>query len=233
MADTRRKNPRRCRQYLVNQSSQPGDVVADPFMGSGSVGVAAAKLGRRFLGNDLNPEAVRLAAERLRDFGTGRAPEELPASIQPGLLDAVSSRRDRGRIRQSRCLLPVASVRVARPEGVQRSQDRQDDHRKDRCIDVFCLCEANNKAFAIECRYQDSLGTVDEKIPYALDDLQALPMAACIAYAGTGFSRASCTCSGPPAAPPTACRRSTKAIQQRPLANSITCSRPISNGGTY
>ena len=78
---------------LVNQSSQPGDVVADPFMGSGSVGVAAAKLGRRFLGNDLNPEAVRLAAERLRVFGTGRAPEELPASTQPGLLDAISSRQ--------------------------------------------------------------------------------------------------------------------------------------------
>jgi hypothetical protein len=60
---------------------------------------------------------------------------------------------------------------------------------KDRCIDVFCVCEANNKAFAIECKYQDSQGTVDEKIPYALDDLQALPMAACIAYAGTGFSQ--------------------------------------------
>ena len=36
---------------------------------------------------------------------------------------------------------------------------------------------------------QDSVGTVDEQIPYALDDLQALPMAACIAYAGTGFSQ--------------------------------------------
>ena len=29
---------------------------------------------------------------------------------------------------------------------------------------------------------------MDEKIPYALDDLQALPMAGCIAYAGAGFS---------------------------------------------
>ena len=34
----------------------------------------------------------------------------------------------------------------------------------------------------------DSQGTVDEKIPYALDDLQALPLAGCIAYAGQGFS---------------------------------------------
>ena len=59
---------------------------------------------------------------------------------------------------------------------------------KNRCIDIFCVCERNNKAFAIECKFQDSQGTVDEKIPYALDDLRALPMAGCIAYAGKGFS---------------------------------------------
>jgi hypothetical protein len=59
---------------------------------------------------------------------------------------------------------------------------------KNRCLDVFCVCEASNRAFAIECKYQDSQGTVDEKIPYALDDLRALPMAGCIAYAGQGFS---------------------------------------------
>lgn len=57
---------------------------------------------------------------------------------------------------------------------------------KNRCIDVFCVC--NGEAFAIECKFQDSEGTVDEKIPYALDDLHALPMAGCIAYAGSGFS---------------------------------------------
>ena len=57
---------------------------------------------------------------------------------------------------------------------------------KNRCIDVFCVRDA--EAFAVECKFQDSPGTVDEKIPYALDDLQALPMAGCIAYAGSGFS---------------------------------------------
>jgi hypothetical protein len=51
------------------------------------------------------------------------------------------------------------------------------------------VCENTNKAFAIECKYQESQGTVDEKIPYALEDLRALPMAACIAYAGNGFSQ--------------------------------------------
>ena len=59
---------------------------------------------------------------------------------------------------------------------------------KNRCIDVFCVAAHDNKAFAIECKFQDSAGTVDEKIPYALDDLRALPMAGCIAYAGRGFS---------------------------------------------
>jgi hypothetical protein len=59
---------------------------------------------------------------------------------------------------------------------------------KNRCIDVFCVREADSTAFAIECKFQDSPGTVDEKIPYALDDLAALPMAGCIAYAGKGFS---------------------------------------------
>jgi DNA modification methylase len=43
-------------------------------MGSGSVGVAALKLGRVFTGNDLNPEAVRVAAQRLARFGAGVAP---------------------------------------------------------------------------------------------------------------------------------------------------------------
>jgi PD-(D/E)XK nuclease superfamily protein len=59
---------------------------------------------------------------------------------------------------------------------------------KNRRIDVFCVSEITNKAFAIECKYQEVEGTVDEKIPYAIDDLQALPMAGCIAYAGRGFS---------------------------------------------
>jgi len=59
---------------------------------------------------------------------------------------------------------------------------------KNRCIDVFCVRDADSTAFAVECKFQDSPGTVDEKIPYALDDLEALPMAGCIAYAGRGFS---------------------------------------------
>ena len=62
---------------LIRQSSQTGGVVADPFMGSGSVGIAATRLGRRFLGNDLNPEAVQIAARRL---AVGRVPPQSGAT---------------------------------------------------------------------------------------------------------------------------------------------------------
>jgi site-specific DNA-methyltransferase (adenine-specific) len=78
-------------EVLITQSSQPGELVADPFMGSGSIGVAAVKLGRRFIGTDLNPEAVRLSAERLGEYGEGRKPADLPLATQPDLLDVIDS----------------------------------------------------------------------------------------------------------------------------------------------
>src|SRR5678815_4222782 len=55
-------------EVVIKQSSAPGELVADPFMGSGSVGVAALKNGRRFRGTDVDPEAVRLSVDRLRQF---------------------------------------------------------------------------------------------------------------------------------------------------------------------
>jgi site-specific DNA-methyltransferase (adenine-specific) len=54
---------------LVRQSSALGDLVIDPFMGSGAFGVAAIRAGRNFLGNDIGKTAVRLARARLREAG--------------------------------------------------------------------------------------------------------------------------------------------------------------------
>ena len=74
------EKPAEVAEVLIGQSSAPGDIVADPFMGSGSVGVAALRLGRRFLGNDLNPEAVQISANRLRDIGMSGPPHNAIAS---------------------------------------------------------------------------------------------------------------------------------------------------------
>ena len=50
---------------LIEQSTSPGEVVLDPFCGSGSVGVAAQTLGRRFIGADIADTAVTLTQSRL------------------------------------------------------------------------------------------------------------------------------------------------------------------------
>ena len=45
-----------------------GDVVLDPFMGSGSTAIAALQAERKFVGYDIDPEYVRLARERIESF---------------------------------------------------------------------------------------------------------------------------------------------------------------------
>jgi site-specific DNA-methyltransferase (adenine-specific) len=50
---------------IIKASSNPGDVVLDPFNGSGTTVVSAALLGRRYVGIDQSPEYVRFARKRL------------------------------------------------------------------------------------------------------------------------------------------------------------------------
>lgn len=52
------EKPVRLNEILIAQSSAPGDLVLDPFAGSGSCGEAAFNLGRRFLGFDVKQEAL-------------------------------------------------------------------------------------------------------------------------------------------------------------------------------
>ncbi len=79
------EKPPEVSEVLVTQSSQPGQLVIDPFCGSGSVGVAAARNGRDFLGNDLCAEAVDITRERLRELGAREGPREPRATAQPQL----------------------------------------------------------------------------------------------------------------------------------------------------
>lgn len=52
-------------RYLVLTYSDPGDLVADPYAGSGTFGVAALSLGRRFLGAEADPRWREVAEKRL------------------------------------------------------------------------------------------------------------------------------------------------------------------------
>lgn len=53
-------------QELVGLFSSPGDTVLDPFMGSGTTGVACAKLGRKFIGIELEEKYFDIACERIQ-----------------------------------------------------------------------------------------------------------------------------------------------------------------------
>lgn len=55
----------------IQISSRPGDFILDPFFGSGTVGVASQEEDRRYIGIELNPEYVALAARRLQQSGGG------------------------------------------------------------------------------------------------------------------------------------------------------------------
>lgn len=53
--------PMRC----IRASTRPGDIVIDPFAGSGTTLAAAKRLDRRYIGVELNPQYVALASKRL------------------------------------------------------------------------------------------------------------------------------------------------------------------------
>ena len=59
------QKPENLIERLIKASSDPGDIVFDGFMGSGSVQAIAMKLGRRFIGADINAGAIQTTIKRL------------------------------------------------------------------------------------------------------------------------------------------------------------------------
>lgn len=60
---------------------------------------------------------------------------------------------------------------------------------KKRRLDLLLVEHATQKGLALECKWQDVGGTADEKIPYALRDIEAMSMPGAVIYAGSGMSR--------------------------------------------
>jgi 16S rRNA G966 N2-methylase RsmD len=52
---------------LVEDLTKSGDLIADPFCGAGTTGVAALRLGRRFVGIDVDAAALAITASRLAE----------------------------------------------------------------------------------------------------------------------------------------------------------------------
>lgn len=72
-------------ERIILASSNPGDLVADFFCGSGTAAVVASKLGRRYIGGDATSRAIRTARTRLVAAGSG------PFNIQRVTLEGQDS----------------------------------------------------------------------------------------------------------------------------------------------
>ncbi|MDP6953514.1 MAG: site-specific DNA-methyltransferase [Alphaproteobacteria bacterium] len=65
---------------VILASTNPGDLVVDPFFGTGTTGAVAKRLGRRYLGIEGRADYVALAADRLRAIEPGR---DIATSVTP------------------------------------------------------------------------------------------------------------------------------------------------------
>jgi site-specific DNA-methyltransferase (adenine-specific) len=61
------EKPRRLMSELISDFTKPGQVILDPFMGSGTTGVSAVMAGRRFIGIERDPDHFKLACKRIED----------------------------------------------------------------------------------------------------------------------------------------------------------------------
>ena len=64
-------------QNMVLNSSQPGDLVLDPYCGTGTTGVACEKLGRRFIGVEIEPKYCAASIERISEVSGRKDTEQM------------------------------------------------------------------------------------------------------------------------------------------------------------
>lgn len=61
------EKPVRLMKELIGDFTNQGELIADPFMGSGTTGVACAQMGRRFIGIEKSREYFDIACQRVED----------------------------------------------------------------------------------------------------------------------------------------------------------------------
>lgn len=78
---SRNKKPEKLVSRVIAMSTDPGDWVLDPFLGSGTTAAVAHKMGRRWIGIEAGDHATRLAAPRLERVVRGEDPTGVTAAF--------------------------------------------------------------------------------------------------------------------------------------------------------
>ncbi len=82
------QKPEALLQRILLATTNPGDVVLDPFFGTGTTGAVAKRLGRRWIGIERDPEYARAATERI----------ERIRPVSPTALETARSKRTEPRV---------------------------------------------------------------------------------------------------------------------------------------
>jgi len=108
---------------VLTAASRPGDVVLDPFFGSGTTGAVAKKLGRHWIGIEREAEYIRVAEERLSQVQP--LSDESAVYALEGRAPAKTRRLPFGRLLEAGLLQPGQSL-YYRGERAQAAQVRAD-----------------------------------------------------------------------------------------------------------
>jgi len=61
------QKPVKLMEWIINRWTKPGELVFDPYMGSGPVAIACQNLGRRYIGVEIEEKYCEIAVNRLRE----------------------------------------------------------------------------------------------------------------------------------------------------------------------
>lgn len=76
-------------EYLIQTYTRPGELVLDPFVGSGTTAIAARKTGRHFICGDSSADYVAMARKRLASTDPFLSREVAPGLVQKSLFEGV------------------------------------------------------------------------------------------------------------------------------------------------
>jgi site-specific DNA-methyltransferase (adenine-specific) len=87
------QKPEALLERLISACTAPGDLVVDPYCGSGTTLAVAARLGRRAVGIDQSPQALAITQKRLETLGVTPQQELVRMEAKPGVVKPAARSR--------------------------------------------------------------------------------------------------------------------------------------------